>query len=93
MVSRSMLWALTLAIPFPFIANTAGWVTAETGRQPWVIYGLMRTADGASPYVSAGNAMFTLLGFLGVYAVLSILFLLLIYREFERGPRPTSTEA
>jgi cytochrome bd ubiquinol oxidase subunit I len=79
-------WALLLMFPFTYIANIAGWYTAELGRQPWVIYGLMRTEVGASPTVSAGNAMFTLLGFMGIYAVLSILFLLLIRREIDHGP-------
>ena len=45
-------------------------MTAELGRQPWLIYGLMRTADGFSPHVSAGNTLFTLLGFMGMYTVL-----------------------
>jgi cytochrome d ubiquinol oxidase subunit I len=84
--SRLMLWTLMLAFPFPFIANTAGWITAEVGRQPWLVYGLMRTNAGASPLVSAGSVWFTLLGFLGMYAMLAILFLFLIYREIERGP-------
>ena len=84
--SRVMLWALMLAFPFPYIATTAGWMTAEIGRQPWLIYGLMRTSDGTSARVSAGNGMFTLLGFLGLYAVLGMLFLFLIWREVERGP-------
>ncbi|MFB3830083.1 MAG: cytochrome ubiquinol oxidase subunit I [Bryobacteraceae bacterium] len=85
--SRPLLWALMLAAPFPYIANTAGWMTAEIGRQPWLIYGLMRTADGYSSVVSAGNGLFTMLGFMGMYTLLSILFLLLVYRELERGPR------
>jgi cytochrome d ubiquinol oxidase subunit I len=63
-------------------------MTAELGRQPWVIYGLMRTAAGASPRVAAGNAWFTLLGFMGLYTLLAILFLFLVYREIERGPEP-----
>jgi len=58
---------LMLAIPFPYIANTAGWTVAELGRQPWIIYGLMRTADGTSPRVGAGDTAFTTLGFLGLY--------------------------
>jgi cytochrome d ubiquinol oxidase subunit I len=91
--SKIMLWALMLALPFPFIANTAGWVTAEVGRQPWLIYGLMRTSAGVSPLVSAGSAWFTLLGFLGMYTVLGILFLYLVYREIERGPAPGHAEA
>lgn len=84
--SRWMLWILLLSLPFPYIANTAGWITAEVGRQPWLIYGLMRTPEGISRTVVAGNVWFTLIGFLGMYMVLSILFLFLVYREIERGP-------
>ncbi|MFN7996322.1 MAG: cytochrome ubiquinol oxidase subunit I, partial [Bryobacteraceae bacterium] len=83
---RRLLWLLMLAAPFPFIANTAGWITAEVGRQPWLIYGLMRTAAGVSARVSAGNALFTLIGFMGMYAILGILFLFLVYQEVEHGP-------
>ena len=86
--TRPLLWLLMLLLPFPYIANTAGWTAAELGRQPWLIYGLMRTYEGASPQVSAGNVTFTLLGFMGMYALLSILFLLLVYREIEHGPEP-----
>jgi len=81
-----MLWILMLSAPLPYIANTAGWMTAELGRQPWLVYGLMRTADGYSKTVSGGNGMFTLLGFMGMYTVLSILFLFLVRRELEIGP-------
>jgi cytochrome d ubiquinol oxidase subunit I len=84
--SPTLLWALMLSIPFPYIATTAGWMTAELGRQPWVIYGLMRTMNGASPRVSAGNGLFTLLGFMGMYMVLGILFLFLVAREVAHGP-------
>jgi cytochrome d ubiquinol oxidase subunit I len=84
--ARWMLWILMLAAPFPYIANTAGWMTAELGRQPWLVYGLMRTEDGYSKVVSAGNGMFTLLGFMGIYMVLGILGLFLIRREIENGP-------
>ena len=45
---RWMLWALMLGLPFPYIANTAGWITAEVGRQPWMVYGLLRTSEGVS---------------------------------------------
>ena len=81
-----ILWPLMLSFPLPYIATTAGWMTAELGRQPWLIYGLMRTAVGTSPYVSAGNGLFTLLGFMGLYSVLSVLFLFLVAREIEHGP-------
>lgn len=84
--SPATLWILMLSLPFPFIANTAGWITAEVGRQPWLIYGLMRTRAGVSTQVSAGNAWFTLIGFLGLYTILAILFLFLVYREIEEGP-------
>jgi cytochrome bd ubiquinol oxidase subunit I len=86
--SRPMLWLLMLCVPLPYIANTAGWMTAELGRQPWLIYGLMRTAHGVSPRVDAGNAWFTLIGFMGLYMVLGILWLFLVYREIELGPDP-----
>jgi len=84
--SRAMLWVLMICVPLPYIANTAGWMTAELGRQPWLIYGVMRTAQGVSPQVGAGNAWFTLIGFMGMYTVLAILWLFLVYREIERGP-------
>ena len=86
--SRWMLWILMLSAPLPYIANTSGWMTAELGRQPWLIYGLMRTEHGISPRVVAGNAWFTLLGFMGMYTVLSMLWLFLVYREIDRGPGP-----
>jgi cytochrome d ubiquinol oxidase subunit I len=88
--SKGMLWVLLLLLPFPYIANTFGWMTAEMGRQPWVIYGLMRTEHGASLNVSAGNGLFTLLGFMGVYTVLSVLFLFLMHREIDHGPEPSA---
>jgi cytochrome d ubiquinol oxidase subunit I len=75
-----------LALPFPFIANTAGWITAEIGRQPWLIYGLMRTTEGPSSQVSAGNTLFTLMGFMGMYTLLGMLFLFMTYREIDHGP-------
>jgi cytochrome d ubiquinol oxidase subunit I len=86
--SRAALWALLLAFPFTYIANIAGWVTAETGRQPWIVYGLQRTADAASPAssVPAGTGIFTLLGFAGLYLFLGILYLMMMVRIVNRGP-------
>jgi cytochrome bd ubiquinol oxidase subunit I len=91
--SKPLLWAIMLAVPFPYIATTAGWITAEVGRQPWLIYGLMRTANGISPRVSSGSTWFTLLGFMGLYTVLGILFLFLIHREIDHGPQPAEERA
>jgi cytochrome d ubiquinol oxidase subunit I len=84
--TRWILWPLMLSFPLPYIANTAGWMTAEIGRQPWMVYGLVRTSEGYSKYVSSGNSLFTLLGFMGLYSVVSVLFILLIYRIVQRGP-------
>ncbi len=84
--SRACLWILMLLLPFPYIATTAGWMTAELGRQPWLVYGVMRTSEGASANVPSGTALFTLIGFMGMYALLSVLFLMLMGREIERGP-------
>lgn len=84
--SRWTLWPLMLSFPLPYIANTAGWMTAEIGRQPWVVYGLIRTSEGYSKYVSAGNGLFTLLGFMGMYSVLSVLFIVLVYQIIQKGP-------
>jgi cytochrome d ubiquinol oxidase subunit I len=83
-----MLWIIMLCLPLPYIANTAGWMTAEIGRQPWLVYGLLRTTEGYSKYVDAGNGLFTLLGFMGLYTVLAILFLVLMSREIAHGPAP-----
>ena len=83
-----LLWIILLSAPFPYIATTAGWMTAELGRQPWLVYGLLRTAEGASPLVHSGNALFTLLGFLGLYLLLGLLFLFLILETITHGPTP-----
>ena len=84
--SPTLLWALMLTMPFPYIASEAGWVVSEVGRQPWVIYGLMRTSAGVSPTVAGGEAVFTLLGFGGMYLLLGVLFLYLVLREIALGP-------
>ena len=97
--SKPMLWALMLAFPFTYIANIAGWTTAEAGRQPWVIWGLLKTSAGASPAesVPAGTGIFTLLGFAGLYLFVGILFLMLIVRIVAKGPEeegmPTTSTA
>jgi cytochrome bd ubiquinol oxidase subunit I len=86
--SRPMLWLLMLAFPFTYIANIAGWVTAETARQPWTVFGLLRTSASASPAdsVPAGTGIFTLLGFMGLYLFVGILYLVLILRIVNQGP-------
>ena len=89
--TRWMLWILLLAAPFPFIANTAGWFTAELGRQPWIVYGLLQTVRGSSTTVSSGNVLFTLIGFAGMYLLLGVLYVILM--SYEIGHGPTIAEA
>lgn len=91
--TKPLLWALMLLMPLPYVANTAGWMTTELGRQPWLIYGLMRTSAGSSPHVSSGSAMFTLLGFMGIYSLLFMLGLFMIWRELDHGPGSKSDAA
>jgi cytochrome d ubiquinol oxidase subunit I len=84
--SRRVLWALMLCMPLPYIANEAGWTVSEVGRQPWLIYGLERTATGTSTNVSAGMTVFTLMGFMGLYLLVGALYALLFLRIVHLGP-------
>jgi cytochrome d ubiquinol oxidase subunit I len=90
--SRRLLWGLMLAMPFPYIANEAGWTVGEVGRQPWIVYGLERTAEATSTNVSGGMTMFTLLGFMGLYLLIGLLYLLLFLRLVHRGPDHVAME-
>ncbi|MGA7669543.1 MAG: cytochrome ubiquinol oxidase subunit I [Nitrolancea sp.] len=90
--SRWMLWILLLATPFPFIANTAGWLTTELGRQPWLIYNLLRTNDGVSMTVSSGNVLFTLIGFAGMYLIMGLLYVVLIVQDVAHGPESSEPD-
>jgi cytochrome bd ubiquinol oxidase subunit I len=91
--SKWLLWPLMLAFPFPYIANSLGWMTTELGRQPWLIYNLMRTSQGYSQEVNNGNVIFTLIGFTGLYFVLGVMFLYLVGREIYHGPVSEEPEA
>jgi cytochrome d ubiquinol oxidase subunit I len=92
--ARPMLWALMLAFPFTYIANLAGWTVAEAGRQPWVAWGLQRTAAGASPEgsVPAGSGIFTLLGFAGLYVLIGLIYVLVLARIVAAGPGEEEAE-
>jgi len=91
--SRWFLWMLMLTVPFPYIANEAGWIVSEVGRQPWLVYGLMKTPAGTSANVAAGETIFTTMGFAGIYAMLSILFLFLVARIIHQGPEEKAAHA
>jgi cytochrome d ubiquinol oxidase subunit I len=84
--SRPLLWIWLLAFPFPYIATAMGWMTAELGRQPWTVYGLQRTIHGASPLVTGGSVAFSALGFMGIFLVMGVLFLYLVWKQISHGP-------
>ncbi len=85
---RPLLWTIMFLVPFPYLANLTGWYVAELGRQPWLVYGLLKTVDGISPTVSSGNTLFTLLGFIGLYFLLGLLFMVLVGKTIYKGPKP-----
>jgi len=83
---KPLLWSILFLVPFPYIANITGWYTAELGRQPYLVYGLLKTSEGVSPNVSSGNTLFTLLGFVALYMLLGLLFLILVGKTIYQGP-------
>jgi cytochrome d ubiquinol oxidase subunit I len=93
-LSRGYLWLLVFSVLLPQIANQSGWFTAEIGRQPWIVYGLLRTSDGLSEAVTAGHVLFSLTLFGLIYLLLFALFVFLLDRKIRQGPTlegPTQT--
>lgn len=86
MTARWFLWPVFLSFPAGFVATLMGWFTAETGRQPWVIYGQLRTADAVTPGLTTATVATTLLLFGAIYAVIFIAGTYYIYRTLRRGP-------
>jgi cytochrome d ubiquinol oxidase subunit I len=80
------LWAAFLSFPTGFVAVLCGWYTAEVGRQPWVVYGILRTEDAITPSLTGGQALFSLLAYVAVYAVVYTFGLTYIYRVLKAGP-------
>lgn len=83
---RWLLLVFTWSVLLPQIANQVGWYTAETGRQPWVVYGLLRTSDALSQSVKASQVLFSLILFTFVYLILFSLFIFLLNRKIQHGP-------
>lgn len=83
---RIFLKVMVAAVVLPQIANQVGWVTAEVGRQPWIVYNLLRTSDGLSKAVTADQVWFSLILFTLIYALLFVLFLFLLDRKIKHGP-------
>jgi cytochrome d ubiquinol oxidase subunit I len=86
-----LLWIFVLAIPLPYIAIACGWCLTEVGRQPWLVYGVMKTAEGVSE-IGRSQVIFSLLGFLALYIALGIADFILLMKAARRGPKPEAGE-
>jgi cytochrome bd ubiquinol oxidase subunit I len=84
--ARWLLLGLVVSVLFPQIANQAGWATAELGRQPWVVYGVMRTSEGVTPVLDASQVLLSLSLFIGVYILLFAVFVFLMNEKIQHGP-------
>jgi cytochrome d ubiquinol oxidase subunit I len=85
---RSLLWVLVFAVLGPQIANQAGWMAAEVGRQPWIVQGLMRTKDAVSPVLVPGQIVFSIVLFTVIYLGLFVVFVYLLNDKIQHGPDP-----
>jgi cytochrome d ubiquinol oxidase subunit I len=84
---RWLLWIFVFSVLLPQISNQLGWAAAEIGRQPWIVYELMRTTEGVSDTVSAGNVLFSLILFTLIYVALLVVFIVLLDQKIKHGPR------
>ncbi len=89
---RWLLWVFAFAVILPQIANQVGWFSAEMGRQPWVVYGLLRTSDALSKVVTANQVLFSLIMFTFIYALLFALFIYLLNKKIKHGPYEENME-
>lgn len=90
--TRWLLWILVASIFLTELATLSGWWTAEFGRQPWIVWNLMRTADGVSPNLNGGQVFFSVLMFVALYTLLFILFIYLLNEKIQHGPEPLQDE-
>jgi cytochrome d ubiquinol oxidase subunit I len=95
-LARGYLWIAVFAVFLPQVANQAGWFTAEIGRQPWIVWGYLRTSEGLSKVVGANQVLGSLIGFMLIYALLFVLFIYLLNKKIQHGPEdagvPTHSE-
>ena len=87
-----LLWVFVLAIPLPYIALEVGWALTEVGRQPWIVYGIMKTSDAVSP-IATSQVATTLVGFILLYSLLGAAGFYLIYKYTMKGPEPAPADA
>lgn len=90
--SPKFLKVMMYAFPLPYIAAQAGWMLAEVGRQPWVVYGMMKTADAVSP-ISTSQVAISLIAFIGLYSLLGAAAIYLMVNHARKGPEPVQTAA
>jgi cytochrome bd ubiquinol oxidase subunit I len=84
--SRWLLWVFVFSVIGPFVLNQAGWVAAEVGRQPWIVYNLLRTSDAVSKAVQGGHVLMSIVFFTAVYVFLLIVWLTVLNRKLKTGP-------
>lgn len=84
--TKWLMWIFSFSVLLPQIANQAGWFAAEMGRQPWIVYGHLRTSQGFSQEVSANQILFSLILFIVVYSILFALFLYSLNKKIKHGP-------
>lgn len=84
------LKVMLFAIALPYLANTAGWLITEMGRQPWIVYGLQKTADGVSTVMPAGYILLTLIGFTAIYGILAVVDVYLLSKFAKKSPDETA---
>lgn len=84
--AKAVLWAMVLSVGFPLVANQVGWATAEMGRQPWLVWGLLRTEQGVSSNIVASQVYASIIMFVVIYTLLLILFLYLLNHKIQHGP-------
>jgi cytochrome d ubiquinol oxidase subunit I len=87
---RWLLWTFVFSVGGPFIANQLGWVVAEVGRQPWIVYNLLRTADAGSRSVTASQVLGSIIMFGVIYALLFAVWIFLLNDKIRKGPEPVS---
>lgn len=91
--AKWVLWFLIISVIFPQVANQTGWMTAEIGRQPWVVYGILKTTHGVSQTINATQVGMSIAMFILIYILLFLLFLFLLDRKIKHGPEEAEVES
>ena len=91
--TRWLLWVFVFAVIGPVVANEVGWVAAEVGRQPWIVYNLLRTSDALSKAVGAGQVLASIVLFIAIYVLLLLLWFSVLNRKIKNGPDDEMREA